>query len=100
MKCPKCGADDSVVLETRAYMDVFLRRRRMCFNNHSFSTYEVTRGVLRHDKVAQARTLIGDKIKAWTIRLKIKASNAPSTALSAELGIHDSSVRRIRRELQ
>ena len=40
MRCRKCGAD-SQVLETRAEPDLFqVRRRRKCFNNHLFTTYE------------------------------------------------------------
>lgn len=70
MKCRDCGAD-SKVLETRAYLTVFLTRRRECFNEHRFTTVEVyirlidlarltqfARGVDRRAAAEQRRRLV------------------------------------------
>lgn len=48
MICPHCGAATDV-LETRAWRTRFLKRVRECHNGHRFPTYEITRGVLKHD---------------------------------------------------
>ena len=97
MKCPECGEANSTVVETRPFMDVFLRRRRKCFNNHLFNTYEVTRSVVRLDVAAKVKRGHAARVKAWARRLAVLLSNKPSSALAKELGLHDSSVRRIRR---
>lgn len=40
MRCPTCGTGLTEVKETRPYRTVFTRRVRLCYNKHSFTTYE------------------------------------------------------------
>lgn len=100
MKCQKCGAD-SLVLATRAYEDVFLRRRRECFNGHVFHTYEVYAANL--DRRTLSVTRRGVRARAMQNRKKLRVLMNPdmtATALAKELGITEARVRQIRQEHQ
>jgi transcriptional regulator NrdR family protein len=99
VKCPKCGAGSSVT-ETRAYEVVLLRRRRKCFNGHLFSTYEVHAGSLDRRTLAGVKRGVGEKAKAWRRKEYVRKNPAtPSLKLATELGVTDSRVRQIRKEL-
>jgi transcriptional regulator NrdR family protein len=42
MNCPKCGSEDSSVIDCRARNDGKFRRRRACYDcRHRFTTIEV-----------------------------------------------------------
>ena len=56
MKCPKCGADDDKVLDSRSARDgAAIRRRRECVAcGHRFTTYEeIDRDEVPADKIAE-----------------------------------------------
>ena len=59
MKCPKCGADDDKVLDSRSAREgAAIRRRRECIRcGHRFTTYEeINRDevqVVKHDGTRQ-----------------------------------------------
>jgi transcriptional regulator NrdR family protein len=99
MKCLKCGADSSV-LDTRPYKDVLLRRRRKCFNEHIFATYEVHAGNLDKRTLATTARGVAEKSKAWQRKEHVRKNpEKPSLALAVELGITDARVRQIRAAL-
>ena len=83
MKCRDCGAD-SRVLATRAYLGVFLSRRRECFNNHLFSTVEVYVRVIdlaRLNEVAR-----GVELRAKANRLRSQVLAAPRHMSNVQIG--------------
>lgn len=99
MKCPKCGAD-SGVLDTRPYKVVLLKRRRKCFNEHVFATYEVHAGNLDRRTLADARRGVEEKAKAWQRKEYVrKHPEIPSLTIAVHLGITDTRVRQIRKGL-
>lgn len=96
MKCNVCGADSSV-LDTRAYKDVLLRRRRRCFNDHVFHTYEVFSGNLDRRTLADTRRGIQARVAAVKRNRSILARPGVSaTVLAAEFGVTEARVRQIR----
>lgn len=100
MKCLKCGADSSV-LDTRVYKDVLQRRRRKCFNEHVFQTYEVHAGNLDRRTLANTRRGVAEKTKAWQRKEYVrKHIDQPTLALAVHLGITDARVRQLKAELR
>lgn len=98
MICPHCGADSSVE-ETRAYMDVFLRRTRKCFNEHRFQTYEVHSGNLDRRSMHATKRGVAAKTKSWKTKLRIIAQpGAAATGIAAELGVSEAYVRMVRQK--
>jgi len=100
MKCPKCGADSSVK-DTRAYMDVFLKRTRLCFNNHRFVSFEVLAGHLqRRDMETTRKAILGQRPAEHKLKRAILEHHAGlGSGLVAELvGCSSAYVRQVRRE--
>ena len=96
MKCLKCGADTSV-LESRLHMGVFVRRTRLCFNEHKQVTYEVPSGAV--DKRQLKSALLGLAARAASDRRRRSVLRQPdvnATVLAANLGITCTRVRQIR----
>ena len=66
MKCPKCGAIESQVKDSRPYQD-WIRRRRKCLTcAHLFTTYErieKEEETLKPESVSRLRALIIEMLK-------------------------------------
>jgi hypothetical protein len=98
MKCPRCGAPSDVV-ETRAWRELFNRRRRRCFNGHTFESYEVTAGVLDRRAVTTVlRGLQARRRADQRRRLVLANPDMPASAAARQLGITEARVRQIRAE--
>jgi len=106
MKCPKCGADDDKVLDSRSARDgAAIRRRRECLKcGYRFTTYEeIDRDevqVIKHDGTRQTferqkiekairhacgkRKVSEDQIKTMIDRVvaKIEGDEIPSTKIA------------------
>ena len=96
MKCPHCGADSSV-LATRAYKEVMLKRKRRCFNNHEFHTYEVFAGNLDRRTLADTRRGVQVKQLAWSRRRCVLSNpHLPASVLADRLKITEARVRQMR----
>lgn len=98
MRCLKCGAKHSSVRETRLYMGLFVRRIRVCFNEHTFTTYEVYAGNLDRRSLKITARALPAKIKAWALRTRVRLSTKNASALSTELGVSATRVRQLRAE--
>ena len=57
MKCPKCGADQFMVVDSRPCKDGIRRRRQCVACEHRFSTYEYPAGLARNILLGCAKTL-------------------------------------------
>lgn len=98
MKCPKCGAPTEV-LETRAYMGVFTRRTRECFNGHKASTYEVPTTALDRRQLPIIKRGIKTREEARRRRLTvIRSPDLSASDLASKLNITEARVRQIRKE--
>ena len=106
MKCPKCGADDDKVLDSRSAREgAAIRRRRECIRcGHRFTTYEeINRDevqVVKHDGTRQTfdrqklekairqacgkRKISGEQIKTMidNIVAKLEGDEIPSTKIA------------------
>lgn len=106
MKCPKCGADDDKVLDSRSAREgAAIRRRRECIRcGHRFTTYEeINRDevqVVKHDGTRQTfdrqklekairqacgkRKISGEQIKTMidNIVAKLDGDEIPSTKIA------------------
>lgn len=49
MACPRCGEPRNRTLDSRGN-SLGVRRRRVCLNNHRFTTYELTENRMREIK--------------------------------------------------
>lgn len=104
MKCPDCGAV-SEVMETRVFRTVFTRRRRQCFNEHSFYSYEVPVDYLALDRlppepaVGNEGLSIAERIyrAAERKRMVLAQPAVPAAKLAAQLDCSIDNVRKIRR---
>lgn len=92
MRCAKCGAP-STVKETRESPVLFLiKRRRLCYNGHKFSTYEVHShafsaiGSSKIERMAEQARL---RVERFARHLRIwRASKTESfTSLSIRFGM-------------
>ena len=106
MKCPKCGADDDKVLDSRAAREgAAIRRRRECLKcGHRFTTYEeIDRDeiqVIKHDGTRQTferqklekairqacgkRKISTDQIKTMidNVMARLEGDEVPSTKIA------------------
>lgn len=100
MRCPNCGAETSV-LQTRKYMELFLRRARICFNDHRFFTLEVPPSMVdsRSLKLAVHGLKTRRKVAHQRIAAVKRAPHTPAAVLAEQLGISDARVRQIRAKL-
>lgn len=62
MKCPKCGADSSV-LESRVFEYETLRRRRECRSGHRFTTVEIYREI--YGSARQRASVYAKSMARW-----------------------------------
>lgn len=100
MKCRTCMANTEVE-STRAYRTVFLRRVRLCFNGHRFSTYEVLPGNLDRRTIEVAERAAADRKRSWQRKAIVARSpDMTATELAAKLNITEARVRAIRAELK
>lgn len=99
MKCPKCGADSSV-LATRAFRTVMLKRSRRCFNEHRFESVELPVGALWHQKLAAIENGVAIRAKAQKLKHAVLSSpDQSNVALADRLGCTEARVRQIRQEV-
>lgn len=91
MKCPICGAW-SEVLETRQGV-----RRRECANQHRFSTIEVLRTLAAKREAQRNATKVKTGVSTWARNQRIRADTRVSNIIAAEYGLHESTVRQIKR---
>ncbi len=98
MKCLKCGAPTEV-MATRAYMDVFLRRTRECFNGHRTSTYEVSAAALDRRQLPAIQRGVQARGLAQKRKLAVlRAPDKTAAELASQLGITEARVRQIRKD--
>ena len=99
MRCMKCGAPTEVA-ETRPFMGVMLRRARVCFNGHRFSSYEVPPGALDRRQLKAIQNGVADRQRAQHRKLAVlRAPNESASSLAKRLGITEARVRQIRKEV-
>ena len=94
MKCPRCGADSSVS-ETRTHEDVFLRRARVCFNEHKFTTLEVHPGNVAGLTLTKKGVI--ERAASWLRKQRILRSTAPAAEVAKQYGLTATYVRYLRR---
>jgi transcriptional regulator NrdR family protein len=98
MKCPKCSAE-SIVLETRVYLDAFSRRGRVCSGpeRHRFSTYEVYAGNLdKRTLDAKRRGFKARHAAAARRRAVLSRPDLSASELARHLNITEARVRQLR----
>lgn len=107
MRCNECGAS-SVVEETREQPLRFLtRRRRRCYNNHLFTTYEVHATVFKAVSSERMRYSLqgmtrraaryARNLKAWA---EWKASGESFTSLGKRYGLKRNSMSDVIRQIE
>lgn len=97
MKCPKCGADCSV-LETRSPNSYTTKRRYECERLHRFSTLEVLpSGVSTRDQKASVRAgvLAAAKWKRNEAIYEARMAGVPALQLAHRYHLTDARVRQI-----
>lgn len=96
MKCPQC-ATDSVVLATRVFKTVFLKRSRKCFNEHRFESVEMPIGAVWAPRLDKIEAGAATRAKATKAREAVLAQpGLSSRLLAARLGLNPAHVRTIR----
>lgn len=96
MNCPRCGAP-SEVLSTRTDVAT-VARRRQCFNEHRFTTFEVPPGAVDRRQLEATKRGFLQRAAAWARRMQVLRSKDSATVLAARLGITEARVRQIRAE--
>lgn len=91
MKCPICGAW-SEVLSTRTGL-----RRRECANHHRFSTIEVLHTLAAKREAQRHATKVKTGVSTWQRNQRIQADPRTSNIIAAEYGLHESTIRQIKR---
>lgn len=99
MRCRLCGAE-SQVLETRSDKALFLtRRRRRCFNNHTFSTVEIhttifsSLGATRYRQLAAAVLARVQRYVRNLQILKAKKAGKSNREIGKAFGLRETAVR-------
>lgn len=97
MMCPKCGAW-SEVAETRKQIDLIIRRRRKCANNHSFTTFEVYPAMVASKRdVRKAAAKASTNAKLWQRDRQIRADSRSTAEVARHWGLTTARIRQIRK---
>ena len=95
MRCLICGADSSVK-STRPFLVYFIKRVRQCFNEHTFTTFEVPPSICNVPDMRARMRGMQARIDRYKTRKLITASTLPTSDLMRLTGLSRTHVRRIR----
>jgi transcriptional regulator NrdR family protein len=96
MMCPRCGTGLTDVLATRKYRGVLPKRTRRCYNNHTFTTYEVTAGCIDRRQLDAAVRGAEQRAEAARVRAAVLRDDRPASVVAAAVGRTEARVRQIR----
>lgn len=97
MRCPRCGAPTTVLESRSEYEGFVLRRRRRCYNQHVYTTYEINEKIITtlmpYLKSSAAASIKATAIYKRNVQI-VKAAKLGKTGeeLAVQFGIKSNSV--------